>query len=94
MRRYALTTELSRPSLCHVISDLPRLVRTYAQYSGHVRSSRNVIFCTFECSYSSVLRPILLKLHILTRLIESFPKVYGLWRCKKVKLSIRLGAHA
>ena len=23
-----------------------------------------VIFCTFECSYSSVLRPILLKLHI------------------------------
>ena len=35
----------------------------------------------FECSYSSVLHPILLKLHILTRLIESFPKVYGLWSC-------------
>ena len=30
-------------------------------------------FWTFECSYSSVLRRILLKLHILTRLIESFP---------------------
>ena len=33
------------------------------------------LFCTFECSYSSVLRPILLKLHTLTRLIESFPTV-------------------
>ena len=42
-------------------------------YSDHVRSLHNVIFCTFECSYSSVLRRILLKLHILTRLIESFP---------------------
>ena len=42
-------------------------------YSDHVRSSRNVILCTFESSYSSVLRPILLKLHVLTRLIESFP---------------------
>ena len=29
-------------------------------------------FCTFERSYSSVLRPILVKLHIWTRLIESF----------------------
>ena len=49
-----------------------------------------VVFCTFECSYSSVLRPILLKLHILTRLIESFPIVYGLWRCIEVKLLIPL----
>ena len=47
-------------------------------YSDHVHLSRNVIFCTFECSYSSVLRCILLKLHILTRLIESFPTLYGL----------------
>ena len=43
---------------------------------------------------SSVLRPILLKLHIFTRLIESFSMVYELWRCTEVKLSIPLGAHA
>ena len=78
----------------HTCADLSRLVRTYAQYSDYVRSSRNVIFCTFERSYSSVLRPILLKLHILTRLIDSFPMVYELWRCIEVKLSIPLGAHA
>ena len=63
-------------------------------YSDHVRSSHNVIFCTFECSYSSVLRHILLKLHILTRLIESFPTLHGLWSCIEVKLSIPLWAHA
>ena len=51
-------------------------------------------FCTFECSYSSVLRPILLKLHISSRLFESFPMVYELWSCIEVKLSISLGAHA
>ena len=56
-------------------------------YSDHVRSSHSVIFCTFECSYSSVLRRILLKLHILTRLIESFPTSYGLWSCIEVKFS-------
>ena len=42
-------------------------------------------FCTFECSYSSVLRRILVKLHILTRLVESFPMVYRLWRCIEVR---------
>ena len=78
----------------HTCSDLSRLVRTYAQYSDHVRSSGNVIFCAFERSYSSVLRPILVKLHIVTRLIESFLMVYGLWRYIQVKLSIPLGAHA
>ena len=62
-------------------------------YSDHVRSS-HVIFCTFECSYSSVLRRILLKMHILTCLIESFPTLYGLWSCIEVKLLIPLGAHA
>ena len=78
----------------HTFSDLSRLVWTYAQYSDHVCSSRNVIFCTFERSYSSVLFAILVKLHILTRLIESFPMVYELWRCIEVELSIPLGAHA
>ena len=55
---------------------------------------RAVIFCTFECSYSLVLCHILLKLHTLTRLIESFLTVYGLFSCIEVKLSILLGAHA
>ena len=67
----------------HTCSDLSRLVRTYVKYSDHVRSFCNVIFCTFERSYSSVLRPILLKLHILTRLIKSFPMVHGSWSCLK-----------
>ena len=35
-----------------------------------------VIFCTFKCSYSLVLRPILVKLHISARLMERFPMVY------------------
>ena len=52
------------------------------------------LFCTFECSYSLVLRPILVKLHILARLMESFSVVYELWRRIEVKLSIPLGAHA
>ena len=78
----------------HTCSDLPRLVQNYVQYSDHVRSSRNVIFCTFECSYSSVLLRILLKMHILTRLIEGFPTLYSSWSCIEVKLSIPPGAHA
>ena len=81
----------------HTCSDLSRLVGTCLNQSAtsdRVRSSRNVIFCTFECSYSSVLRPILLKMHILTRLIESFPTVHGLWKCVEIEMSIPLGAHA
>ena len=60
----------------------------------HVRSCHNVIFCTFERSYSSVLRPILVKLHILTRLIESFPMVHLSWSCIEIEMFIPLGAHA
>ena len=78
----------------HSCSDLSKPVRTCPQYNDHVRSSRSPFFCTFESSYSSILRPILLKLHILTRLMESFSMVYKLWRCIEVKLSIPLGAHA
>ena len=61
----------------HTCSDLFEPVQTCPQYSDHVRSSRKVIFCTFERSYSSFLRPILLKLNILTRQIESFPMLLG-----------------
>ena len=50
-------------------------------------------FCTFECSYSSVLRPILVKLHILTRLIDSFPMLNGSWSCIEIEMLIPL-AHA
>ena len=49
-------------------------------------------FYTFEFFFSSVLRLILLKLHILTRLIESFQTVYGLWSCIEKEMSIPLGA--
>ena len=51
-------------------------------------------FCTLECSFSPVLRSILLKLHILTRPIESFPILYGLWSGIVTEMSIPLGAHA
>ena len=78
----------------HTCSDLSRLVWTNAQYSDHVLSSRNVIFCTFERSYSSVLRPILVKLHILTRLIDSFAMVHGSWSCIEIETLIPQGAHA
>ena len=60
----------------------------------HVRSSCNVIFCTFQRSYFSVLHPILVKLHILTRLIDSFPMVHGSWICIEIEMLIPLGAHA
>ena len=76
------------------------LVQTCPNLSEPVRNTvtiyahRAVIFCSFKCSYSSVLHPILLKLHILTRLMESFPMVFGLWCCIEVKLLIPLGAHA
>ena len=52
------------------------------------------MFCTFERSYSSVLRPILVKLHILTRLMERFPKVHRSWSCIEIEMLIPLGAHA
>ena len=54
---------------------------------------RTVISCTFECSYSSVLRPILMKLHISTRLIDSFPLPCCPKTCDKEKMSITLEAH-
>ena len=57
----------------HTCSELSRPVEpvlTSPQYSDRVRPSCNVNFCTFECSYSSVLRHIMVKLHILTRLMK------------------------
>ena len=41
-----------------------------------------------------VLRPILVKLHILTRLTESFPMVHESWSCIEIEMLIPLGAHA
>ena len=51
-------------------------------------------FCNFERSYYSVLRPILVKLHILTRLIDSFAMVHGSWSCIEIEMLIPLGANA
>ena len=50
-------------------------------------------FGPFKGSHSSVLRRILLKLDILTCLIESYPTVYGLNSCFEIKMSIPLAAH-
>ena len=51
-------------------------------------------FPPFEGFYFSVLHRILLKLHILAHLIESFPMMYSLCSCIKIKMSIPLRAHA
>ena len=67
---------------CQNLSEPVR--NTVTMYARRAMSS----FCTFQCSYSSVLRPIVLKLHILTHLMESFAMVYELWRCIEVKMSI------
>ena len=49
---------------------------------------------SFKCRNFLALLPVLLKLHILTRLIESFPTVYGLWSSIEIEMYIPLGAHA
>ena len=41
-----------------------------------------------------VLGLILVKLHILTRLIKRFPMVHGSWSCIEIEMLIPLGAHA
>ena len=93
----ACNSRLRKNSVSHVFW----LVQTCPNLSEPVRNtvamygpSHDVFFSTFGISYSSVLRPSLVKLHILTRLMKSFPMVYELWRCIEVKLSIPLGAHA
>ena len=87
-------SHLFTPQWLSTFQNLPGPVRTCPQYSDAIRCLRHAFFCTFECSYSSVLRPVLLKLHILTHLIESFPTVYGMWSCIEIEMSIPLGAHA
>ena len=74
-----------RKIVLHTSSDLSKPVRTCPNLSEPVHNTVTMyarramsFFCTFECSYSSVLRPILPNIHILTCLIESFPIVYGL----------------
>ena len=56
-------------------------------------SMENVNFYTFHGFCFPVSRPILLKLHILARLIESFQMTYGPKSCDKEKLSIPLEVH-
>ena len=50
-------------------------------------------FSPCESCYFSILRAILLKLHIFAHLIESYPTVYGLSSCVEKKILIPLVAH-
>ena len=50
-------------------------------------------FSPCKSCYFSILRPILLKLQNFAHLIESFPIVYGLCSCIKVKMSIPPAPH-
>ena len=59
---------------------------TVAMYARREMS----FFLHVGSSYSSVLCPILQKLHILTRLIESFPTLYSLWSGIEKEMSIPL----
>ena len=52
-----------------------------------------VQICPFV-SWIFFLRPVLLKFHILARLIEGFPTAYRFWSCVKEKLSFCPYAHA
>ena len=78
-------------SCIEIIMSIPLAAHTTVTVYACCKMS---IFCPFEGSYSSVLGRILLILHILTRLIESFPTFYGLWSCIEIEMLIPLGAHA
>ena len=51
-------------------------------------------FSPCQSCYFSILGTILLKWSILAHLIKSFPTVYGLCSCMKMKMSILLAAHS
>ena len=53
----------------------------------------NVAINSLERRNFLVVRPVLLKLHISTQLIGSFPMTYGPWSCDKEKSLIPLEAH-
>ena len=53
-----------------------------------------VEFSPWESCYFSILDLCLVKMHILTGLIESFPTEFGMCSCNEIKMSIPLGAHA
>ena len=50
-------------------------------------------FSPWESCYFSILRAILLKLHVFAHLIKSYPTVYGMSSCIEIKMSIPLAAH-
>ena len=82
-----------------IASHLFWLVQTCPNLSEPVRNTltmyaRPAMSFFAECSYSSVLRRILVKLHILTRLIKGFAMVWRLLRCIEVKLSVPLWDHS
>ena len=78
-------------SYIEIIMSIPLAAHTTVTMYACRKTS---FFGPFEGSHSSVLLCMLLKLHISTRLIESFPTLYGLWSCIEIEMSIPLGAHA
>ena len=54
---------------------------------------RMVNWKRFKCHNFLVLRPVLLKMHISTQLIQSYPREYDWWSCGEEKLSIPPEAH-
>ena len=52
-----------------------------------------VEFSPSESFYFSILRAILLKLHVFAHLIKSYQTVYGLSSCIEIKMSIPQAAH-
>ena len=78
----------------HTCSDLSRLVRTYGSMQWPCTLDSQCHFLYFRMLLFFGLTSCPAEICILTRLMESFPMVYGLWRCIEVKLSIPRGAHA
>ena len=93
----ACDPQLKKKSASHLFG----LIQTLPNQSTPVHNTMTMyacramlIFALLEGFCFSVLCPLLLQLHNLARLIESFPTVYSLWSCIEIKMSIPLGAIA
>ena len=89
---HLFTPQWLRSSRIESFSSEP--VQTGSQYSALVRSSPNVIFCTFETLLFFSLTSYPGEIAYFNSPNRQIPMVYALWRCIEVKLSIPPGAHA